>query len=119
MATHYEDIEINQGADFAMEIELTDANGAAKNLTGYSIESKLKKNLNADSADTVSFTAIIASPETDGVVTLSLTNTQTDLLNHKKRYLYDVELSHQDSAAQTFIERIMEGQAFIKPSVTK
>jgi len=35
------------------------------------------------------------------------------------RYVYDVELSYQDSDENTIIERVLEGQITVTPSVTK
>ena len=45
---------------------------------------------------TVSFNSVIATPPTDGIVTLSLTNAVTDALETRGRYVYDVELSFVD-----------------------
>ena len=117
MAT-YEEFTIDQGTDIAIELELVDISGAAKNLTNYSVAAKLKKNYNSDSDDTTDFTSIIQSPQTDGKVTLSLTNTQTDSLK-AGRYVYDVELSYVDSSDNTIIERVLEGRIQVTPSVTK
>lgn len=114
----YEEFTIDQGADVAFELHLTDTTGAAKDLNGYTVNAKMKKNYNSDSADTHDFTTIVASPATDGIVTLSLTNTQTDVLK-SGRYVYDVELSYLDSDSNTVIERILEGRIQVTPSVTK
>ena len=114
----YEEFTIDQGADVAFELHLTDNAGAAKNLTDYSVAAKMKKNYNSDSADTHDFTTLIASPATDGIVTLSLSNTQTDALK-TGRYVYDVELSFVDSDSNTVVERILEGRVQVTPSVTK
>jgi len=35
------------------------------------------------------------------------------------RYVYDVEISSIDSAANTLVERILEGQITVSPSVTR
>ena len=121
MSTNYEDIVINQGTDVAIEIELIHDSGSAFDLTNRSITAKMKRRY-ADSADdpnTVAFNAVIASPPTDGIVTLALTNTQTDALKTRGRYVYDVELSYDDSDSNTIIERILEGQIEVSPSVTK
>ena len=121
MSTNYEDIVVNQGTDVAIEIELVHDSGSAFDLTNRSITAKMKRRY-ADSADdpnTVAFNAVIASPPTDGIVTLALTNTQTDALKTRGRYVYDVELSYDDSDSNTIIERILEGQIEVSPSVTK
>ena len=117
MAT-YEEFNIDQGADVAIELELVDTTGAVKNLTNYSVAAKMKKNYNSDSADTLDFTSIVSTPATDGKITLSLTNTQTDALK-AGRYVYDVEISYLDSDSNTIIERILEGRIQVNPSVTR
>jgi len=116
---HYEDIIIDQGTDVAIVLHLVNKDGSKKNLTSYSVLSKMKLNYNSDSDDTVNFTAVVATPPTDGIVTLSLTNSQTDALKAKKRYVYDVELHHQDSDGDWYIERILEGKVEVNPSVTR
>jgi len=114
----YEDFTIDQGADTAIEIHVVDAQNAAKDLSNYAVAAKMKKTYNSDSSDTTVFNSVIASPSTDGIVTLSLTNTQTDALK-AGRYVYDVEISFVDSNGDTIIERILEGKIQVTPSVTK
>lgn len=115
----YEEFTIDQGADVAFEIHLVDAtSGAAKDLTHFLVEAKLKKTYNSDSDDTVDFTSIVADPRTDGIVTLSLTNSQTDALK-PGRWVYDVEIMFDDSAGNTIIERVLEGRIQVTPSVTR
>ena len=111
----YQEFTIDQGTDTTIELSLVDANGAAKNLLGYTVTGKIRKTYAADSA--VSFTTQITS-NTGGTATLSLTNTQTDALK-AGRHVYDVEISHQDSSANTIIERVLEGRIQVTPSVTK
>ena len=109
----YEEFTIDQGADVAIEIHLIDpTTQSAKDLTSFSVAAKMKKTYNSDSADTVAFNSIVADPRTDGVVTLSLTNTQTDLLK-PGRYVYDVELLFVDSDGNDIIERVLEGLSLI------
>jgi hypothetical protein len=112
----YEDITIDQGTDFAIELHLADKNGATKDLTNHLVNAKIKKTYNSDSADTHDFDTVITA--LDGVVTLSLNNTVTDTLK-AGRYVYDVELSFNDSDGNAVIERILEGKAFVTPSVTR
>lgn len=115
----YEEFEIDQGSDVAIEVHLIDAEtNSAKNLTNFIPAAKMKRTYGSDSADTVTFTAIIASPASDGVVTLSLTNAQTDQLRAGK-YVYDVEIGHYDSDSNLIIERVLEGRINVTPSVTR
>ncbi len=116
---HYEDITIDQGSDVSIELHLVDVDGSKKDLTGFSAAAKMKINYNSDSADTTTFTTSIAAPASDGILTLGLTNTQTDLLNPRKKYVYDVEVSHNDSDSNTIIERVLQGTVTVTPSVTK
>jgi len=115
----YEEFTIDQGSDVTITLNLVNTDGSKKNLTGYSVSGKLKRTYNSDSADTTAFTGALPAPRTDGVVTLSLTNTQTNALKAPARYVYDVEISYVDSSANTIIERILEGRAQISPSATK
>lgn len=117
MAT-YEEFTIDQGADAAIEIHLVNPNGSAKDLTNHTIAAKMKRTYNSDSDDTTAFSSIVASPATDGVATLSLTNTQTDALK-PGRYVYDVEMSYLDSDDNTIIERVLEGKILVTASVTR
>ena len=116
----YEDFTIDQGADVAIELHLQEQDGSKKDLTAHSASAKMKRSYNStDSADIISFTTAVAAPATDGILVLSLTNEQTDDLNPRNRYVYDVELSFQDSDDNTIIERILEGKIKVSPSVTR
>jgi len=114
----YEEFTIDQGSDVAIELHLSNHDGSKKDLDGIGITAKMKKNYNSDSSDTQAFSATVATPAADGIVTLSLTNTQTDSLK-AGRYVYDVETSYVDSSDNTIIERILEGRIQVSPSVTK
>jgi hypothetical protein len=114
----YEEFTIDQGADAAIEIHLVNSDGSAKNLTNHTIAAKLKRTFNSDSDDTTIFNSIVADPATDGIATLSLTNIQTDSLK-PGRYVYDVEMSFQDSDSNTIIERVLEGKILVTASVTR
>ena len=116
---HYEDLLIDQGSDVAIEIHCDSADGAKKDFSNYTVAAKLKLNYNSDSSNTTNFNAIIATPPTNGIITISLTNAQTNALSPSKRYVYDVETSFQDDSANTITERILEGSIHVTPSVTK
>lgn len=116
---YYEDLTIDQGSDVAVEIHLLEKDGSKKNLVGYNVAAKMKRNYNSDSDETYNFTAIVAYPASDGILTLTLSNTETDNLNPKKRYVYDVEISYVDSDENTIIERVLEGMVDVTPSVTR
>ena len=118
MATTYEDLDFNQGADVAVELNCTEISGDIKNLTNHSIAAKMKRTYKStDAEDIQTFNAIVQSPSTAGKLTLSLTNAQTAALR-KGRWVYDAELSFVDSDNNTIIERILEGQINVLPQVT-
>jgi hypothetical protein len=114
----YEEFTIDQGTDVAIELHLTNLDGSKKDLDAHTVFAKMKKTYNSDSSDSLTFNTLVSDPATDGIITLSLTNIQTDTLK-KGTYVYDVELTYQDSAAKNIIERVLEGKIFVTPSVTR
>ena len=75
MAT-FQEFTIDQGSDATIELHLVDKNGAAKSLVGHTVTAKLKKNYNDSSGEATAFNPVITNG-TGGIVTLSLTNSQT------------------------------------------
>ena len=119
--TNYEDIVINQGTDVTIEVHLVHDSGSSLNLANRTVSAMMKRRYtdSANDPDSLQFTTAITSPAADGVLTLSLTNAQTDTLNPRGRYVYDVELSHLDSDSNTITQRVLEGHIEVSPSVTK
>ena len=118
---NYEDIVIPQGTDTAIELHLVkESDGSPFDLTNYSAEAKMKRR-HGDSANdpnTVTFNAIIPTPPTAGIVTLSLSSDSSQGLNTRGRYVWDCEVSFVDSDSKTIVQRVAEGQAEVSPSVT-
>lgn len=112
-----EDFKIDQGSDVAIQLDLQNIDGSKKNLSGYSVAAKLKRTYSTADSDAISFTTSILSPDSDGKISLSLTNTQTDNLNDGL-YVYDVEISYFDSDSDQIVERILQGYITVTPSVT-
>jgi hypothetical protein len=97
----YEEFTIDQGTDVAIELHLTNLDGSKKDLDAHTVFAKMKKTYNSDSSDSLTFNTLVSDPATDGT------------------YVYDVELTYQDSAAKNIIERVLEGKIFVTPSVTR
>ena len=114
---HYEDLHIDQGNDVSIEIYLVNPDASIKDLTGYSVAASMATRYDAPPAEKISFTAAVKSPATEGVLSLSLTNAQSDALNPRKRYVYDVEIS-VTSSGSVVVERVLEGIITVSPSVT-
>ncbi len=116
MPAQYEEFIFDQGADVAIEFHLVDENDQPKDLTAYEARARLKLNYNSDSDDTTDFTTIIANPPTDGIVTISLTGAQTDILK-PTNYVYGLEISFTDSDDNVIRELVTDGRITIEPTV--
>lgn len=100
---------IDQGATFSADLDITDENGDAIQLSGYTASSQIRKWYT--STKYVEFTTAVNSDI--GVITLSLTANQTALLT-AGRYVYDVEITDNVT-----ISRIVEGIITVNPNVTR
>ena len=113
----YEELTIDKGSDVAFQLHLNNDDGSIKDLSGHTGSAKMKKSFNSDSASTYSFTAVIADPATQGILTLTMSNALTDTIK-AGRYVFDTEISFNDSSGNTVVERILEGRIHVTPSVT-
>ena len=105
---------IDQGANFSSDITVKDANGNAFDLTGYTTEAKMAKGY-ASTRTRTTITSAVASDATTGVVSLTLTATQTAALDAPERYVYDVEITQTSTGTVT---RVIEGIITTRPNVT-
>ena len=104
-------IFIDQGATFTTTVTVTDANGDAVNLSGYSVAAQIRKTFLSSSA--TAFTATI-SHASSGEITISLSPTQTTALE-AGRFVYDVLITASGGTKT----RVVEGQVTVNPSVTR
>ena len=102
---------IDQGTDFTVTVDVSDATGGILDLTGYSAAAQIRKTYG--SSTKVDFTTSTGTPS-QGKVTMSLTDTQTSALE-SGRYVYDLNIT--SGAGVT--TRVVEGQAIITPGVTR
>lgn len=100
---------IDQGATFSTDLTLTDENGDALLLNGYTANSQLRKWYTSTNA--VAFSTAINTQS--GVISLSLTSNQTSSLA-AGRYVYDVEIDNGST-----ISRVVEGIITVTPNVTR
>tara|TARA_B100000925_G_C22010226_1_gene475900 strand:+ start:5861 stop:6199 length:339 start_codon:yes stop_codon:yes gene_type:complete len=105
-------LTIDQGATFSSDVTVKDANGNAFDLTGYTAEAKMAKGYNSTRTRT-SITSTINADPTTGIVTLSLTATETAALDAPARYVYDLEIT-----SGATVTRVIEGIINIRPNVT-
>lgn len=102
---------IDQGTTFSSIITLTNQDGTAMNLTGYTVASQFRKSFQSSTA--TSFTASIYDAAT-GKIRLQLSPTTSSAIK-AGRYLYDIELT--SGAGEK--SRALEGLVIITPEITK
>jgi len=100
---------IDQGADYTTTINLSNDDGSAFDLTGYTAQSKIKKHYTSSNATSLSVTL----DGNTGIVTLTMNNATTSTMT-AGRYVYDLELTDADG----LISRIVEGTVTVTPQVT-
>ena len=105
-------LRIDQGASFSSDVTVTNSDGEAVNLTGYTAEAKLANAYGSSTFTTI--TTTIASDATTGVISLSLTDTQTASLDASSRYVYDVYIT---KTADSTVTRVIEGIITVSPKV--
>lgn len=101
---------VDQGTDYSTSVNLTDADGNIVPLTGYTANAQIRKTYS--SSNSVNFGVTLES--SNGVVRLSLTDTQTANIV-AGRYVYDVVVTSPASITS----RIVEGIVTVTPRVTK
>jgi hypothetical protein len=105
-------IFIDQGANFSTTVTISDSDGSALDLTGYTALAQIRKTYESTTA--TNFTVTFDSDRTTGTITISLSDTQTSALEYG-RYVYDLVITDV-SATKT---RVVEGIATVNPSVSR
>jgi len=105
-------IFIDQGADFNTTVTISDSNGDALDLTSYTALAQIRKTYDSTTATT--FTSTFDADRTTGLITISLSDTQTSALE-SGRYVYDL-LVTDVAGTKT---RVVEGIATVNPSVSR
>ena len=105
-------LTIDQGTTYSVTITVNDDTGSARNLTGYTGRSQMRRSYYT-SANTA-FTVSVTNPA-NGEISITLTAAQT--ANVKAgRYVYDLELVNSNT---TTVERVVEGIVTVYPEATK
>ena len=107
----YSNLTVDQGTDFTMSVDVTDTDGDALNLTGFTVACQVRRSYFSTTA--VNFTCAVSNA-TSGIITVSLSGTQSDAMK-AGRYVYDVEITNAGGTKT----RVLEGQLEIMPAVTK
>ena len=112
MAAGKYDIVIDQGSDFAIEVQIQQ-NSANVNLSTHSARAQLRPTPTS-STKTADFTCSIVNAA-QGRIKMSLGNTVTANISNGK-YYYDLELVNSSDSSVT---RLIEGVARVTPEVTR
>jgi hypothetical protein len=101
-------IVIDQGTTFDTSVSLTDENGDALDLSGYSANAQIRKWYS--STNSTAFSTALST----GTISLSLTSTQTSALE-PGRYVYDIIIRSSSNS----VTRVVEGIVTVTPRVTR
>lgn len=103
-------ITIDQGADFSTTIDVTDEDGNAVNLSGFTGASQMRKHYTSSASTnlTVNVDAVL------GTVTLSMSSEASANLA-PGRYVYDCEITDGSG----IVTRLVEGIVTVTPNVTR
>ena len=112
MAAGKYDIVIDQGSDFAIEVQIQQ-NSANVNLSTHSTRAQLRPTPTS-STKTADFTCSITNAS-QGKIKMSLGNSVTANISNGK-YYYDLELVNSSDSSVT---RLIEGVARVTPEVTR
>lgn len=110
MAAGLLNILLEEGSNFIRIITIESDPGVPVNITGYTFAAKMKRNI-ADSTPALTF-SIAVSNAVAGQVLWTATAAQTAALSPQVHY-YDVDMTFNGDTT-----RILEGQAWVSPSVT-
>jgi len=105
-------LTIDQGSTYSISIEISDALGNPIDLTDYTIRAQLRKSYGSNTY--TAFTTSVGVNPANGVITLSLSSTQTGSLRFG-RYVYDIEIENDEDV----VTRVLEGIVTITPEVTR
>lgn len=107
-------LQIDRGTTFSSDVTVTDTDGTAFDLSGYTAAAKMALGY-ASTRTRVTLTSSINGDPTTGIITISLTADQTKNLEAPARYVYDVEITKTSDSTVT---RVIEGIITVSPDVT-
>jgi len=106
-------IIIDQGADYSTVLTVTNDDGTATDLDGYTAAGEMRKHYTSSTA-TATFVISFSSDRSDGLITISLPRSTTTNIP-AGRYVYDVEITSSGDKRT----RLVEGIATVTPQVTQ
>ena len=104
--------DVNAGQNWMTDINLLNADGTGRDITGHTLASQVRRHYKSVSAKEV--ITIQVMDATTGNVRLMLSPAQTTNLKFGK-WLYDVELTKTETGE---VDRVIEGIFNVRPEVT-
>lgn len=105
-------LDIDQGSDFIVVMNLETDDGNPMNLFGYQIYSQFRKSYNSTIGYTFQTSIVDA---VNGIIELRFSGVSSSAVR-PGRYLYDVEIYNVSAQRKT---RVVEGIVTINPEITK
>lgn len=113
MAAGYQDQYLEQGTTFTSQMTLDDVNGRPYDLSEFSVRSEAKRSYYSANA-TIVFNAEIYDAN-NGIIRISANAATTSNVPAGK-LVYDVIIVENETGVVT---RVLEGQIFVSPAVTR
>ena len=113
MAAGYTELYLEQGTTFTTQITLDDVYGQPYNLDGFTVKSQAKKSYYSTQTS-INFVSTIHD-SANGIIQLAANSATTSNVSAGK-LVFDVLLIEPSTNNVT---RVLEGQIFVSPSVTK
>ena len=96
------DIFLDKNSDFTTTIKVVDTNGDSVDISGYTANAIIQSTYSNAQINATSTAGV-----SNGDLTLSLTDTQTNYLIGDKRYVYDVKVSDGSSTNTKLVEGVL------------
>ena len=118
MTAATQDLTIEQGTSWALNLRWKDGNGAAVDLTGYTARMQIRESYATPvllSLGSAAPLAGITLGGAAGTITVAATAPQTAVLPAMSTCVYDLELVEHGG----LVRRFLQGSATVSPEVTK
>lgn len=106
------ELDLDQGTDFRVDLDITNTDGTAQNVTNYTFFSSIRKSYYSTNVTSNLVVSIVDAANGNVALTLDSANTANIKAG---RYLFDVK--QIDSA--NGVTRLFEGIVTVNPQVTK
>lgn len=106
-------IIIDQGTDYSTTLTVTNDDGTATDLDGYTAAGQIRKHYTSSTA-TADFQISFSDDRSDGLITATLGRATTEAMP-AGRYVYDIEITSSGDKRT----RLVEGIATVTPQVTQ